>query len=254
MSSPITAIIILVFSSISLSSFASEISEAQQLLEQSHRNSAQVQVSIDKSFQALSAKAAEYQLLERKLQRLEVHNGKLEQRLVQGQEAAEQQQSELESIALTAQQIEPLMQQMQQSLESLIAADLPFMVDQRLAKAKAIREIIADPEVSLAIKFQKLVAGFVEEDGYGRDVQAYRATLRIEGVEREVNMIRLGRVALYYLSLDQAHAAFYNVRAKRWVDLPAQMNSHLARAIDVAKEQGVPQLLTLQLPQIEEGQ
>ncbi len=75
----------------------------------------------------------------------------------------------------------------------------------------------------------------------------FRGNLDIEGKPQTVEFLRVGRLALYYLSLDELKAALWSQEDKQWIDvtdLPSSVRQ-LKTAIRVAKEQQAPELLVL---------
>jgi len=57
----------------------------------------------------------------------------------------------------------------------------------------------------------------------------------------------LGRVALFYQSLDRKSSAYWNRDTQSWLPLEAEHNRSLSRAMRVARSQTAPQLLALPL-------
>ena len=66
--------------------------------------------------------------------------------------------------------------------------------------------------------------------------------------ERTVDMLRIGRVALLYLSLDGNEAGQWNRTTKEWQVLPNTYRRSIARGLQIAKKQAAPQLITIPIP------
>ena len=58
-------------------------------------------------------------------------------------------------------------------------------------------------------------------------------------------MLRIGRVALLYLSLDGNEAGQWNRTTKKWEVLPNNYRRSIARGLQVAKKQAAPQLISI---------
>ena len=87
------------------------------------------------------------------------------------------------------------------ALEALVEADLPFLVDQRLARASELREALNDRPLEVADQAERLVAAWRQELAYGREIDSWRGLL-VGDDGREVDYLRLGRVGLYFLTPD----------------------------------------------------
>ncbi len=63
-----------------------------------------------------------------------------------------------------------------------------------------------------------------------------------------VDLLRVGRVALFYRSLDGRHLGAWDPAQGDWRPLPARWRQPLAKALRVARKQSAPGILTLPLP------
>jgi hypothetical protein len=95
------------------------------------------------------------------------------------------------------------------------------------------------------------------EAEYGRTIEAYRGVLQMNGQNRTerndrtgrtVEMLRIGRLALLYLSLDGKEAGQWNRTTKEWEVLPNTYRRSIARGLQIAKKQAAPQLITIPIP------
>jgi hypothetical protein len=63
-----------------------------------------------------------------------------------------------------------------------------------------------------------------------------------------VDFVHLGRVALYYQSLDGAETGHWNQEKNSWEELSVRYSAPVRQAIRIAREQSAPQLLSLPVP------
>ncbi len=96
-----------------------------------------------------------------------------------------------------------------------------------------------------AEKYRKILEAFEIENEYGRTIEAYEGKLEIEGEERTVNFLRLGRVTWLYQTLDRENSAVWSQEQRGWVDLDGDFDSEINTAFRIAKEQAAPNLLTV---------
>jgi len=67
---------------------------------------------------------------------------------------------QLEELAVTRREILPLMQRMVDTLEQVVAADLPFLPVERRARVEALKALLEDPEASLPDQFRRLLEAY----------------------------------------------------------------------------------------------
>ena len=63
-----------------------------------------------------------------------------------------------------------------------------------------------------------------------------------------MEFLRLGRTAIYYLTLDHQRAGYWDVDAARWSTLDDRHVDSVVKAVRVARRQAPPDLLDLPLP------
>ncbi len=185
----------------------------------------------------------------KQIEQLRQHNRQL-QRVIEQQTAQQldlQQQSE--HLTDTRTQLEPLLEPMFEALKAFVRLDVPFLNSERAQRLQTLRSTLDDPALSLADKYQPLWQAYQVEMGYGYDVDTYTGALTVgERAGQQVQFLRLGRVALYYLGLDGRSAGAWDQAAQQWRVLPPADQSTLHTAIRIAKGQAAPQLLALPLP------
>ena len=118
-------------------------------------------------------------------------------------------------------------------------------LDERRQRIAQLRELLHQPDASLADKYRRVMEAYQIETDYGRTLEAYRATLATGTGERSVDFLRIGRMVLLYRSLDGADAGVWDPRAQSWQILPQQYQSALKQGFRVARKQTTPELLVL---------
>ncbi|MBE9540295.1 MAG: DUF3450 domain-containing protein [Proteobacteria bacterium] len=155
--------------------------------------------------------------------------------------------SEISRAKITRQRIVPLMRSMTEALEKFVVLDLPFHHEQRINSVLQLKLYLNQPELSVSSKFRLLLEAYQLEQDYGGSIEAWRAPLQFEGAELSVQYLRVGRVALYFQTLDGESSSYWSAVGGDWVSLDARYNREIAQAIRVAKNQVAPQLLPLPL-------
>jgi hypothetical protein len=154
-----------------------------------------------------------------------------------------------ESIAgveIVTREIPLLMEKMLSSIEQFIALDYPFQVEQRANRIQFARAAIENPDVSIAEKFRQVLVMYQVEAAFGRTNDTYSTTIEINGAERDVNMVRIGRVALMYQTTDRQITGAWDNNARQWVELDAgQYRTEFQTALRVASNLAAPDIIDL---------
>lgn len=154
-------------------------------------------------------------------------------------------QRQLDGIERTQEAVTPQMRRMVEVLGEFIAADLPFLPDERADRLAQLQELLPRADVSLAEKYRRILEAYQIESDYGRTLEAWRGELPEEGGSRSVEFLRLGRVMLYYQTLDGHESGWWNPQANAWQALDSSARRPLSQAIAIAREQQAPSLLQL---------
>lgn len=84
------------------------------------------------------------------------------------------------------------------------------------------------------------------EAAFGRTNETYPDTIEIGGVERDVNVVRIGRVALMYQTTDRQVTGAWDNSARQWVELPAgDYRQEVQQANRVVQNLDAPDILFL---------
>lgn len=168
------------------------------------------------------------------------------------QRAQEERLDELrEQIAqarITQQRIVPLMRSMADALEQFVALDLPFHQTERINAVLDLKARLRRPELSVTAKFRLLLEAYQLEQDYGDNIESWRGPLEFDGRELSVEYLRVGRVALYFQTLDGEASGYWDRRSQAWLPLDDRYNRDLAQALRVAQNLTAPQLLNLPMP------
>jgi hypothetical protein len=185
---------------------------------------------------------------------LKVYNGLL-QRQIDNQEAEKSALAEsIDNVALIERQIVPLMTRMIDSLDEFVALDTPFLMDERNARLERLRNMMERSDVTAAEKFRQILEAYSIEADYGRTIEAYKGSVDIDGLAREVDFLRIGRVSLSYQSVGGSHTGAWDQAARDWVQLPAKTyKAAIAQGLRIADKQVAPDLLLTPVPAAEEA-
>lgn len=190
----------------------------------------------------------QYRAINKEVDGLRVYN-RLMTAQVQGQQAT------LDDIALSMDQVDvinrqifPLMERMIDGIAQSIALDIPFLLEEREKRVETLKGTLARSDVSVAEKFRKVMEAYQIELDYGSSAEWYKQTLEIEGGIRDYNMLRIGRIGLYFQSDDSQITGMWDVDAGEFVVLGNEDRSEIRKGLRMARQLIAPELLLLPMP------
>jgi len=131
-----------------------------------------------------------------------------------------------------------------------VSASPPFLQKERQMRLKRLGDTIDNPEISVNEKFRKLLEALQIEAEYGTSVEVYRELIDFENNKILVNIFRLGRLSLFFQTLDRKTSVVYNPVLASWDRLPAEFNREIGIAIDIAKKRRAAALLLLPIGKV----
>ena len=149
--------------------------------------------------------------------------------------------------AVLQRQIPPLSRRMHEGLSKFVELDLPFRKGERTERLKFIKDALDNPTVSPAEKLRQVLEGFNVEAEYGRKIDTYKDTVIIDGQDREVNILRVGRMVLAYQTTDLDETGIWNKETNSWESLPGRYQRPVREAYQCLKLKTVD-MLELPIP------
>jgi Protein of unknown function (DUF3450) len=132
-------------------------------------------------------------------------------------------------------------------LEALVLNDSPFLTKERKTRLSSVKNTLKDPEITIAEKYRKVMEAVFVEAEYGSSIEVYQDKVFIGKEEVLGNIFRLGRVSLFFLSLDQKETAYYNVSDKSWWPLSNDHLPAIRSAVEIGSKRRGVELLSLPL-------
>jgi hypothetical protein len=130
-------------------------------------------------------------------------------------------------------------------LEQFVELDTPFLPEERNSRVAQLKEMMDRADVNLSEKYRRILEAYQVETEYGRTLEAYQGELDTEDRNRTVDFLRVGRVGLYYRTLDQMEAGMWDQETQSWQQLPRDSVQSVIQGLKVARKQLPPDLLTL---------
>jgi hypothetical protein len=197
--------------------------------------------------------ADDYRAINKEIDGLKVYN-----RLMTAQTNG--QQATLDDIALSMQQVDvinrqifPLMERMIDGIEQSISLDIPFLIEERTKRISDLKDIMERSDVSVAEKFRKVMEAYQIEMDYGTSSEWYRESLNVDDAVREYNMLRVGRIGLYFQSDDTNITGWYNPISGQFETLGSEHRNEVRKGIRIARQLIAPELILLPMPGAEQA-
>jgi hypothetical protein len=181
------------------------------------------------------------------VQSLERFNSLLEEQVRSQEAEVASIERQLVDIETTNREVQPLMQQMVNTIDTFIKLDVPFLLEERTAVVNNLKRTMERADVSTSEKYRLILEAYQRELEYGRTLETYEGHLGSGATARTVEFVRLGRVTLLYRTLDGSETGYWDAEKKDWVVDPS-LRGAIENAIRVAKGDGPPELLIVPVP------
>lgn len=195
----------------------------------------------------------DFKQVNKQVEGLQVYNAQLEAQIAHQQQTMADLEASIENAAVMERQITPLTLKMINSLEQFVNLDIPFLLDERHQRVAHLLENLSRADLSAAEKFRQVLEAYKIESEYGTRIDSYTDIITVGPQDREVNILRVGRIALMYQTSDQKVTGAWDQKTKQWVVLEdSNYRSAVAKGIRMAKKQVAVDILSLpiQAPEV----
>ncbi|HVJ29026.1 MAG TPA: DUF3450 domain-containing protein [Gammaproteobacteria bacterium] len=177
---------------------------------------------------------------------LERFNKQLDEQVRMQNEELSSIAQQLVDIETTNREVQPLMQQMVDTLDRFVQLDVPFNLEERTARVENLKNLMDRADVTISEKYRLILEAYQIELDYGRTFDSYEGPLGTGPDARTVEFARLGRVSLMYRTLDGSETGYWDAEKKEFVADPSYREA-IEHAIGIASG-GNPDLLTVPVP------
>ena len=242
---PLTFIFIISINAQESTNSIDELNESVGTSTQSLKDSAANQRNINTIDKQTRELEFDYKDTYKEYENLKLYNDQL-------QKIINSQNEEIESIILQIAELDntniniiPLMLKMTASLEQFISLDIPFLLEERTSRIENIKEVMDRGDVSTSEKFRKVAEAYQIENDYGRTIEAYRGSVNFEGREFNADFLRVGRVALMFITTNGDKAAYWDTSSNSWVKSSGAIKRSTEEGLKIALKQSPPALINI---------
>jgi hypothetical protein len=213
-----------------------------QINESAARSQATVNQVADETQRLLE----DYLTTKEQTDRLRIYNQQLMTLIRNQEEDKASIAKQMKDIEVVEKEIIPLMIKMVDTLGQFVKLDVPFLAEERAQRIDNLKEMMDRADVTISEKYRRVMEAFQIETQYGREIEAYRGTLKGEdGSERAVDFLRVGRLVLAYQTLDREETGFWNKKTKAWEVLDSDYRGAIAEGLRVARKQTAPDIVNV---------
>ena len=188
---------------------------------------------------------ADYQSTSKEYDSLKLYNDQV-QKIINSQiEEIENILIKIDELDQTNQRIVPFMLRMIDGLENFIQLDIPFLMNERTDRLNNLKVTMDRGDVSTSEKFRLIVEAYKTELEYGRTIEAYRDNIIIDDVETSADFLRVGRIALTYLTVDGSKGGYWDTNSQTWEKASSSIKRSTEDALKVASKQAPPALIKI---------
>lgn len=209
---------------------------------------AKSQARIDEVTEQTQDLLTQYKTVMKVVDGLRVYNQQ-QRRLISNQESelAELEQS-IDNVTVIERQIGPLIERMITNLDSFVNLDIPFLINERQERIEFLKETLDRADVSVAEKFSQVLQAYQVENTYGTTIEAYTASIELDGKDRDVDMLKWGRVALVFQTQDGETTGVWDNTDRNWVILPDEFRTGVRDGLRIARKTQTADLVRLPVP------
>jgi septal ring factor EnvC (AmiA/AmiB activator) len=190
---------------------------------------------------------AELENLETEVEQLTAQKQALTDQVEGYQERIVTKERQVADIHQMEQELDPFLAGVYDRLHHLVDQGLPFLEQERHQRVERLAALLKDPSVTRSERYRKLMEALLIEAEYGQTIETWQERIELGQSPLLVQVFRLGRLGLFYLTLDQSGCGFYNEATATWHPLPERNLPALAAAVDIAARRRPAELVTMPL-------
>lgn len=221
---------------------ADTLDKVLQVSQATNDAAAASQAKVDRIADETRKKINDYKQVLKEIEGLKVYVARLDKQIADQEQRIADTEQAIADASAVKRQIIPLVERMIGALEEFVAADMPFRIEKRNEELEMLKSNLDRSDISDAEKFRQALEAYKIESEYGRFLETYKQ--EIDG--REVNVLRVGRVALMYQTDDGEETAAFDPASRAWVPLESsEYKNAVTKGIRIAEKQASIDVLKL---------
>ena len=207
------------------------------------------QVKIDKLADQTRDLYQDWKTVIKQIEGLRVYNARLQKQIDNQIRRISDIENSIQQVTVIQRQMTPLVIRMIDGLEKFVALDIPFHMNERNRRIEFLRSNLDRSDVTVAEKFRQVLEAYKIENEYGRKIDAYKGTIEIDSIERDVNFFRVGRIALLYQTTDTELSGAWDQDTRSWMELDrGEYRNAIMKGLRIARKEASIDVLNLPIP------
>ena len=217
---------------------ATEVSEVLKAGSVKVQAAKTAQTKVDRIADQTDGLLQEFKQVNKQIESLRVYNSQLERQIDSQKQMMAELVESIENATVIERGISPLMENMLKALRTFVELDVPFKTEQRAQAVEDLFDNLDSAKFSSAEKFRQILEIYDIESEYSLSLETYRDLVDInaDGSEVEVDMLRVGRVALMYQTKDKSQTGAWNKVTGSWETLGSDYRRPVDQGIRIAKK------------------
>jgi len=225
---------------------ASSLESILKVGEDKNKAARQSQVKIDRLADETRDLLADYKTVTKQIDGLKVYNERLQRQIDNQVIRITEIDESIDQVTVISRQMTPLAIRMIDGLETFVELDVPFHLEERAQRIAFLRANLDRSDVSVAEKFRQVLEAYKIENEYGRKIDAYKGSIEIDGVERDVNFLRVGRISFLYQTTDTELSGAWDQASRSWVPLSrGEYRNAIMKGLRIARKEASIDLMNL---------
>jgi hypothetical protein len=194
------------------------------------------QIKVDRIADQTDGLLQEFKQVNKQIESLRVYNSQLERQIISQKKMMVELEESIENATVIERGISPLMANMLNALEDFVNLDMPFKKERRQQAVADLYVNLDSAKFSAAEKFRQVLEVYDIESDYSLSMESYTDQIDVEGDGSlvEVQMLRIGRVALVYQSKDKSKVGVWDKATNSWQALDSSYRRPVDQAIRIA--------------------
>ena len=189
---------------------------------------------------------SDYKSVMKQVDGLKVYNARLQRQIDNQMARIADIEESINEVTVIQRQMTPLVIRMIDGLEQFVQLDVPFNLDERMERIEFLRSNVDRSDLTVAEKFRQVLEAYNIELQYGRGMETYSDTIEVNGVTRDVDFLRIGRIALVYQTTDGTESGVWNNETRSWEPLDSgDYANAIRKGVRIAKRQATIELLNM---------
>ena len=206
----------------------------------------QSQAKIDRLADETRDLLSDYKTVTKQIDGLKGYNTRLQRQIDNQTVRITEIDDSIDQVTIISRQMTPLAIRMIDGLETFVELDVPFHMEERMQRVAFLRSNLDRSDVSIAEKFRQVLEAYKIENEYGRKIDAYKGAIEIDGVERDVNFLRVGRIAFLYQTTDTEMSGAWDQASRSWVPLSrGEYRNAIMKGLRIARKEASIDLMNL---------